>query len=73
MNILRRMNDPTLHLLMMAVPVVTAISAFIRHCWWSLSLLMSDAPLTAGKALLAGIGIFMPPIGMLHGIWLWVH
>lgn len=53
--------------------IIAGISAFIRHCWWTLTLLMSDAPLTAGKAALALLGVFVPPLGALHGVWLWFH
>lgn len=52
---------------------LTAIAAFLRHCWWTLTLFMSDAPLTAGKAGIAILGIVMPPLGALHGVWLWFH
>lgn len=52
---------------------LTGVAAFVRHCWWTLGLLMSDAPLTAGKAVLAVLGILMPPLGCLHGVWLWFH
>lgn len=52
---------------------IAGIAAFIRHCWWTLTLLMSDAPLTAGKAVLAVLGIVFPPLGALHGVWLWFN
>lgn len=53
--------------------IITGIAAFIRHCWWTLTLLMSDAPLTAGKAVLAVLGIVFPPLGAMHGVWLWFN
>ena len=60
-----------------ALPVVgfmaTAAAAFIRHCWWTLTILMSDLPLTAGKVVLAVLGIVFPPLGALHGVWLWLN
>lgn len=53
--------------------VITVVAAFIRHCWWSLGMLMSDQPLMAGKLILAVLGVVIPPLGVLHGIWLWLH
>lgn len=49
------------------------MAAFVTHVWWIFGLLMSDAPLTGGKVLIAALGVFIPPIGVLHGVWLWFH
>lgn len=60
-----------------AVFVVTAfftgLAGFIRHVWWIITICMSGAPLTGGHVVLAIIGIVFPPVGALHGVWLWLN
>ena len=51
----------------------TAVAAFLRHAWWTIGLMMSNEPLAAGKAILAVLGILIPPLGAFHGVWLWFH
>jgi hypothetical protein len=52
--------------------LITA-AAFIQHCLWTIGLLMADATPAAGKIAIAVLGIFVPPFGALHGVWLWVN
>lgn len=68
-------SDKVGRVILLTVNAVSLVSlvAFLRHCWWTLTLLMSDTPLTAGNVMLAVLGIVMPPLGALHGVWLWVH
>ena len=53
--------------------LLTFFAAFIRHAWWIISMMMSGEATTAGKLALAILGIVFPPIGVLHGFWLWMH
>jgi hypothetical protein len=51
----------------------TAVAGWITHIWWIFSILMANAPLHAGRVLLAFFGVFIPPIGALHGVYLWFN
>ncbi len=53
--------------------MVLGFAAYVRHCWWTLTMLMADAPLYGGKVVIAIGGILFPPFGVLHGVWLWFH
>lgn len=53
--------------------VATTIAAFIRHVWWIITICMTGASVTAGQVMLAIFGIMFPPLGVLHGVWLWMH
>lgn len=55
------------------VLIATMIAAFIRHVWWIITICMMNQPIYGGQIVLAIIGIIFPPIGALHGIWLWVN
>ena len=57
----------------MVATFFTALAAFIRHIWWIFTICMSGAPLTGGHVVLAVIGLVFPPIGALHGVWLWCN
>jgi hypothetical protein len=53
--------------------VATLLAAFVRHVWWIITICMLNQPIYGGQIVLAIIGIIFPPIGALHGIWLWVN
>lgn len=53
--------------------LATSIAAFIRHVWWIIGVCMSSLPVTGGQVVLAIGGIAFPPLGVLHGIWLWLN
>ena len=48
-----------------------AAGAWITHIIWSIQMLRNDNSYTIGKAVLAAIGAFMPPIGVTHGFMIW--
>lgn len=52
---------------------ITTIAAFIRHVWWIITICMSSQPLYGGQVVLAVLGVIFPPLGALHGVWLWLN
>lgn len=50
---------------------VVALSAWITHAMWAITLLMDEKLFTWGKLVLAVLGTVFPPIGVLHGFVLW--
>ncbi|WP_420406941.1 hypothetical protein [Hoeflea sp.] len=54
-----------------AVFVVPAV-AWITHLVWIISTLASDGGANGGQMLLGILGTFVPPIGMIHGILIWL-
>lgn len=53
--------------------VVAAAAAFVTHVMWIFSILMNDSAVSTGKAIIAILGVVFPPIGCMHGVWLWFH
>ncbi len=52
--------------------VVTAIGGFVTHLIWVFGLLTSgESAVSGGQVLMALIGCLVPPIGALHGVYLW--
>lgn len=49
---------------------LAAVAAYFTHIWWIIGMLMADQPLYGGKVAIAILGLFVPPFGVLHGIWL---
>lgn len=52
---------------------LVSVAAFIRHIWWIITICMSGQPIVGGQVVLAIIGIVFPPVGALHGVWLWLN
>ena len=53
--------------LMLSIP-----AAFITHLVWTIKLLMGGASIAGGQIVLMLVGIFVPPVGILHGYVLWL-
>lgn len=51
--------------------MVVMVFAWITHIFWVFSVLMSET-YTTGMLVLAVIGAVIPPVGMLHGVYLWL-
>lgn len=51
---------------------VAAAAAWITHVVWIISQLASDFGATAGQVILGAIGAFMPPVGAIHGVMIWL-
>lgn len=60
-----------LGLLMMAASAVL-VAAWLTHIVWIVKALASDGGATFGQIALGVIGAFMPPVGVVHGIIIWV-
>ena len=54
-----------------AAMAIAAFAAWITHVMWAIGKLASDAGITLGQVILAALGIFVPPIGVLHGLMIW--
>lgn len=51
--------------------ILTPLAAWVTHIFWIISTLASSAGATVGQMVLGGIGAFMPPVGVVHGIMIW--
>jgi hypothetical protein len=54
-----------------AVMGIAAVAAWLTHLMWVISTLAGAAGVTFGQVMLAILGTFVPPIGVLHGIMIW--
>ena len=52
--------------------IVAPIAAWITHLVWVISALASDVGATFGQMALGAIGAFMPPVGVVHGVMIWL-
>ena len=48
-----------------------AFASWVTHIWWSLSGLFSGEMDTLSKVVVALLGLFVPPLGCIHGVYLW--
>jgi hypothetical protein len=55
-----------------AVMGLAAVAAWVTHVMWVISKLAGDAGVTLGQIMLAILGTFVPPIGVLHGVMIWL-
>lgn len=46
--------------------------AWITHLVWIIQTLSSSVGATASQMVLGAIGTFMPPVGVIHGIMIWL-
>lgn len=51
--------------------IAALIIPYFKHIFWSFGLFMSDASIPLQKLALAILGIVLPFIGWLHGIYLY--
>lgn len=51
---------------------VASIAAWVTHLVWIISALASDAGATMGQMVLGAVGAFMPPVGVVHGVMIWL-
>jgi hypothetical protein len=52
--------------------VSLAFATWVTHIVWIIGTLASEAGATASQMVLGAIGAFMPPVGMVHGVMLWL-
>lgn len=55
-----------------AIFIMGSIAAWITHVVWIVDKLASDHGATGGQMVLGGLGAIMPPIGVIHGVILWL-
>lgn len=51
---------------------LVSLAAWATHIIWIVRVLASDKGATFGQCALGAIGAFMPPVGVLHGILIWL-
>ena len=51
--------------------IITLIAGWITHLFWSLSGLFTGTMTETSSFVLAILGAFIPPIGAMHGVYLW--
>lgn len=51
--------------------IAAIIGAYLTHVIWILKTLASPVGATAGQIVLGILGIFVPPLGVLHGLMIW--
>lgn len=50
---------------------LTAIAGWVTHIIWSIGTILGDLPMTINQGVVAVIGAIVPPIGTIHGVYLW--
>lgn len=58
-------------ILAIGVGILSLIAAYITHIVWIVSTLAGPAGVTFGQFLLGFLGLFIPPIGVVHGLIIW--
>ena len=53
------------------VLILSILAAYITHLIWSLGGLFTGGLDTASSIATAVLGTFIPPVGVLHGFYLW--
>jgi hypothetical protein len=49
----------------------TAIAGWVTHIVWSITTLLGDVAMTVNQGAIAIIGAIIPPLGAIHGVYLW--
>lgn len=50
----------------------TGIAAWVTHVIWIIMTLASSTPpATVGQMVLGALGVFIPPVGVIHGFMIW--
>ena len=52
--------------------LVSFLAAYITHLVWVINTLSSAVVITFGQFVLSMFGVFIPPIGALHGVIIWL-
>lgn len=68
----RNFNPAGLFAALPAVFVLGVLSAWVTHVIWIIAQLASDFGATTGQIVLGLIGAFMPPVGVIHGLMIWL-
>ena len=55
-----------------AVFWVTAMAAYATHLFWAIGYLLNTPEPMIGKVAIAIVGALAPPLGMIHGVMIWM-
>lgn len=50
---------------------VTSLAAWITHVAVAVQYLVGEAAVATGYTILLALGVFVPPVGVVHGIGIW--
>jgi hypothetical protein len=50
---------------------VAGVAGYITHVVWCIQMLIAGEPLQNSHLFLAGLGLFFPPAGAIHGVMIW--
>lgn len=70
MNRLHNLRVPQFPFFAIAAVALSAVAGWVNHLIWSFGILMADTQ-SAGQIVLAIIGVVAPPVGAIHGVYLW--
>ena len=51
---------------------IICFAAWATHVVWIIAKLASSQGATVGQMVLGGLGAFMPPVGVVHGVMIWL-
>lgn len=51
---------------------ITFIASYLTHIFWVFGLAMSEASINAMQVVVAIFGTIIPPLGLIHGFYLWI-
>lgn len=51
--------------------IAACIGAWVTHLVWVIGKLAGDGGVTLGQVILGILGLFVPPVGVIHGIMIW--
>lgn len=52
--------------------VLCSMGAWATHVVWIIKVLASDKGATLGQIVLGAVGTFFPPVGVVHGVMIWM-
>ena len=52
--------------------IALVVSGWVTHLFWTFRLVSADT-VTAAQVVMMVVGIVFPPIGAIHGFWLWFN
>ena len=51
---------------------VAAVAAWVTHIIIAISVLTTGAAVSVAYGILLAVGVFFPPVGMIHGLGYWL-
>lgn len=64
------MKELSAGLLLIAI-FLSPVAAYFTHLYWTVTTLFGEGVVEAKEIALMAFGVFMPPIGVIHGFVIW--